>query len=495
MDTIHLKTVDPLSQELLKLAYQRGLKLTWDRYERLQPQDGFLRVGLSCPYGCLQGPCRIDPFGRGPDRGLCGLDRDGMVSALLLRVTLHGALEAMNEIPAPEKTSGISWPATLDRVVCPAIEKLGERGLSIEELSHSAFLLHRPQESSEKLILQALRLGILTLGFLERRKMLEETSERFLLKAGFGLLAGQEVNIGICGQPSRNFIESLSEEISKKFSERGQIISLGDWIPTKSGLLPCACSSGEAELLLGSGKIHLLIAGPGTDPSIVELCRILDIPLVSSQNPQESEEILRLAQQKSGVSSRTTFTFDSSLLEEAEVIMTAQALEGLLRKASVSKIALLGGTDTPQQSLGWIPVELASSMRGEEYLVAGWGDAALWIVKKGLASPRYSPPVRILDEKQGPLLALKALAAVGRLKDLQGVCFAGLKRCRDLAVALGLASLGLRVSVADPLPLWGSELVRNLLAEKLAAQGGSLTHFDHPAHPQEILDWFLYTAT
>lgn len=490
MDTIHLKTVDPLSQEILKSAYQRGIKLNWDRYERLQPQDGFLRVGLSCPYGCLQGPCRIDPFGRGPDRGLCGLDRDGMVSALLLRLTLQGALEAMNEVPAPEKISQISWPATLDRVVYPAIEKLGEPGLSIEEVSHAAYLLNRPQESPEELIIQALRLGILTLGFLEKRKLKENTSERLLLKAGFGLLAGNEVNIGICGQPSRNFIEPLSEEISKKFPGRGQIISLGDWISMKSGLLPCACSSGEAELLLSSGEFDLLIAGPGTDPSLVELCRTLDIPLVSSQNPQEPEEILRLAQQKSAASSRTTFTFDSSLLEETEVIMTAQALEGLLRKESSSKIALLGGADTPQQSLGWIPVELASSLRGEECLVAGWGDAALWIVKKGLASQKYSPPVRILDEKQGPLLALKALAAVGRLKDLQGVCFTGLKSCRDLAIALGLASLGLRVSVAVPLPLWGSELVRNLLAKKLAAQGGCFTHFDHPAHPQEILEWF-----
>ena len=67
MESIQVKTVDPISQELLKSAYQRGLKLSWDRFEKLQPQDGFLRIGLSCPYGCLQGPCRIDPFGRGPE--------------------------------------------------------------------------------------------------------------------------------------------------------------------------------------------------------------------------------------------------------------------------------------------------------------------------------------------------------------------------------------------------------------------------------------------
>ncbi len=71
METIHLKTVDPISQKLLLSASQLGLELPWERFEKLQPQDGFLRLGLSCPFGCMQGPCRIDPFGRGPSkRGL-----------------------------------------------------------------------------------------------------------------------------------------------------------------------------------------------------------------------------------------------------------------------------------------------------------------------------------------------------------------------------------------------------------------------------------------
>ena len=89
MEQIHIKTVDPLSQELLRSAASRGIDLVWERCEKLQPQDGFLRVGLSCPYGCMQGPCRIDPFGRGADRGICGLDRDGMTAAFLLRLCLN----------------------------------------------------------------------------------------------------------------------------------------------------------------------------------------------------------------------------------------------------------------------------------------------------------------------------------------------------------------------------------------------------------------------
>src|SRR3989304_6996175 len=116
--------------------------------------------------------------------------------------------------------------------------------------------------------------------------------------------------------------------------------------------------------------------------------------------------------------------------------------------------------DPLHPSLGWVPVEVASSLQGEGLGIPGWGDAVLWMVKKGLASPKNRPSGRILDERLGPLLALKALAVSGRLKDLKGVCFTGLKSCGDLASALGLASLGLKVSVAVPLPLWGSEKAR-----------------------------------
>ena len=483
MDTIHLKTVDPLSQELLKSAYQRGIKINWDRYERLQPQDGFLRVGLSCPYGCLQGPCRIDPFGRGPDRGLCGLDRDGMVAALLLRLTLNGTLEAMDGVARPE----LFVHPPMEKIFSQAMKKLGMEKLSSGEVASSASYLNRPAASPEALILKALRLGILTLGLREKRKTPKSSERTLSLKVGYGLLAQPGPIIGICSNPSK----AVLEEVSRSFKGGERFVSLGDWVTFNGRFLPCACTSGEAELVVGSGKIHLLIAGPGTDPSMVELCRRLDVPLISSHDPKGATKIVRQASQKAEVISETSFAPPPDLVDEIEVIMAPQPLEEFFKKKVTNRIALLGGADHLQQSLGWIPGEVASSLQGEGYGIAGWGDAALWMIKRGLASPKQTPPVRILDDREGPMLAVKTLAGAGRLKDLKGVCFAGLKSCQDLALALGLAALGIRVGVAVPLPLWGSEGVRKLLGEKLAAQGGSLTHFDHPAQAQEILDWFL----
>jgi hypothetical protein len=129
-------------------------------------------------------------------------------------------------------------------------------------------------------------------------------------------------------------------------------------------------------------------------------------------------------------------------------------------------------------------VELAKALRGEHHAVASWGDAALWMVKQDL-------PVGILEVKEGPLTAVRSLAAAGKLADLKGICFTGLRDCREFTLALGLAALGLKVAVAEPLPLWGSEKVRILLRKNLAAAGGILAHFDHPVQADEILDWFL----
>ena len=183
----------------------------------------------------------------------------------------------------------------------------------------------------------------------------------------------------------------------------------------------------------------------------------------------------------------SSFAPDANLVFEAPVLLDSARLEEVFKKNSPRKWILLGGADHPQHPLGWIPSEVGSSLQGENIGIAAWGDAALWMIKRGLA--RNNPPIRVLDPRQGPVLALEALAAQGKVGDLAAVCFTGLKTCRDLALALGLAALGLKVGLSNPLPLWGSEEVRNRLAAKIGARGGSLAHFDHPAQPQEILDW------
>ncbi|MFH1980669.1 MAG: anaerobic carbon-monoxide dehydrogenase catalytic subunit [Pseudomonadota bacterium] len=71
-------------------ARQDGVETVWERHEAQQPQCGFCDMGLSCRI-CIMGPCRVDPFGEGPQTGVCGADADIIVARNLCRMIAAGA--------------------------------------------------------------------------------------------------------------------------------------------------------------------------------------------------------------------------------------------------------------------------------------------------------------------------------------------------------------------------------------------------------------------
>jgi len=62
----------------------------WERFKEQLPQCGYCEMGLSCR-NCVMGPCRIDPFGEGPQVGVCGADADIVVARNLGRMIAAGA--------------------------------------------------------------------------------------------------------------------------------------------------------------------------------------------------------------------------------------------------------------------------------------------------------------------------------------------------------------------------------------------------------------------
>ncbi len=83
-------SIQPDTQALKDKAQQEGLDTIWERHQAQQPQCGFCELGLSCRI-CVMGPCRIDPFGEGPQLGVCGADADIMVARNLCRMVAAGA--------------------------------------------------------------------------------------------------------------------------------------------------------------------------------------------------------------------------------------------------------------------------------------------------------------------------------------------------------------------------------------------------------------------
>lgn len=78
------------AQAMLVKAREDGVETVWDRLQEQQPQCGYCELGLSCRI-CIMGPCRIDPFGTGPQRGVCGADADVIVARNFGRMVAAGA--------------------------------------------------------------------------------------------------------------------------------------------------------------------------------------------------------------------------------------------------------------------------------------------------------------------------------------------------------------------------------------------------------------------
>jgi anaerobic carbon-monoxide dehydrogenase catalytic subunit len=89
MEERGVRTIDPSAQHILKKAEESNIETGWSRFDEMQDPCGFGDLGLCCRI-CMMGPCRIDPFGEGPQKGICGISADGIVARNLARMIAGG---------------------------------------------------------------------------------------------------------------------------------------------------------------------------------------------------------------------------------------------------------------------------------------------------------------------------------------------------------------------------------------------------------------------
>lgn len=78
------------AREMLWRAREDHVETVWDRLAAQEPECGYCALGLSCQ-NCAMGPCRVDPFGEGPQKGVCGANADVIVARNLARTIAAGA--------------------------------------------------------------------------------------------------------------------------------------------------------------------------------------------------------------------------------------------------------------------------------------------------------------------------------------------------------------------------------------------------------------------
>jgi carbon-monoxide dehydrogenase catalytic subunit len=89
-DDFRDRSIQADAQQMLRVAHDEGIETAWDRLAAQLPQCGYCAMGVSCR-NCAMGPCRVDPFGEGPQKGVCGADADVIVARNLGRSIAAGS--------------------------------------------------------------------------------------------------------------------------------------------------------------------------------------------------------------------------------------------------------------------------------------------------------------------------------------------------------------------------------------------------------------------
>ena len=217
MRQVRRKIADPSVRTYLLKAKEEGIKLSWNRFEDMLPQDGFGRLGLYC-FDCLQGPCRLNPFGKKEERTICGLTKDDLVTKALYRFI--GADDLENDI---------------DELDCGCEDKAGLVGLAGYQLEKL-----RKANGSRKVdgISRQVGLGVLKEDYIN--VCLEEVSPVVM-----------------------NMIQQLAEDLNADAVTRGakgyNIVVAGDISPTFP--FPSVSNSGGTEFAVLTGLLDLYVVG------------------------------------------------------------------------------------------------------------------------------------------------------------------------------------------------------------------------------------------
>ena len=115
------QTITEDGRLMLDKAQTDQIETVWDRYQSQLPQCGYCDMGLSCR-NCVMGPCRVDPFGEGPQKGVCGADADIIVARNLCRMVAAGAAshsdhgrELVEVLAGVADGTALGWPELFGR--------------------------------------------------------------------------------------------------------------------------------------------------------------------------------------------------------------------------------------------------------------------------------------------------------------------------------------------------------------------------------------------
>lgn len=415
MRQVRRKIADPSVRKYLLKAKEEGIKLSWNRYEKMLPQDGFGSLGLTC-FDCLQGPCRLNPFSRVEERTICGLTREDLVYKGLYRFI-----------------SNSQYKLGTDDMARVTEENTGLIGLA------------RCQIEKMKKISDS--------------RQVQGTTKQI----GLGVLQQEYVNICLeeVSPTLMHVIQDLALELENEAIRCGakgfNIVIAGDIAPNFP--FDSVSNTGGVELAVLTGLLDYYVVGSGglgVGKNVV--------PYYHTEYAEADDEASQVKVKDWLVKATAAYTrrdnkkvLPSDEIGEVEIItLDHKQIKNALKKGEIQGICILGGGSNLKVTQDALVCDAAKSMAGEDILCLTYGNT-------GVTLGKYGYHAHCVGAEIDAVKILSLVESIGSEKVI--ALFPELTTARDFIVSLVLAGAGVKVLTAINLPLEGSKEVAGKIDE------------------------------
>lgn len=497
MRKVRRKTTDPSARTYLLKAKKEGIELSWNRLEKMMPQDGFGLLGLTCQE-CLQGPCRLNPFRTEETATVCGFTRDDLVFNGLLRqvskvsrlaetthILLKRLEQKLSDGEADQKklkTKANSWMITDD-----PNDYVSWLKKAWELTGPPAALGQKPDDRLSSLLAAAERYILLLKFNADLLEFLKGTSKITERKIGLSNLDGNCVNI--CFDGVSPAILDLAEEVARELEPEAvnsgipgayHLLLVGDFSLNHD--YNVVSNKGTAEFALLSGMVDLFLVGresiskgrnlTGNYQTIFAECSACTTKDELKELFRQATESLKIRKKNfvktdsDSVTVNTGYTFDPAMIENAG------------EKGIIDGLCIIAGGSNVKVTTDETAIKVAKSLSAQNILCLSYGNTAVTLGRYGClakdeqkgsfmeipqSDPARKPVAYCLGGELAMPAAVKIVQTISRLKVI--AVFPEMTEASDLQAALAFANAGAKVFTGVKLPLDGSEILCRELGE------------------------------
>lgn len=495
MNRIQKKSVLADTTPLILAAHDQGESLLWGRYEAQLPLCGFTSQGLSCRK-CLHGPCRINPFGDEPSRGVCGADRDQIVIETLFQATLEGVLETARAAARwdadqagrelPDVAADLS-PATGDRLA--SLGLLPVRKQQLFEV-HNAHFSHKGYLAGALAALT--RLGLIHYGLLKGLEApAAEPAPAF---------DPEGITILVVGRLSAHDLQAFRERVRQPHKGKPVNVLLHGAAPAP--IFPVVEDLGSAELALAMGPDALILAPDAGVPALEGLARDRGVPVVLVGDGPAAEcfqQALDAALAHARAATERPRLRPAASASARPLSDRAAEIRQALQSGALRGALVILGEPNVKQTFFERTIDVIEYGCRERLLVIVGGALAAQarlltgeLARRGTAAGGGQAEPIYLDS---PLDVARLVPFLHALDTPAVIAFPELSRLSTWATAVSFMALGFAVQVGSPLPFWGSPALTDaLLRDWPRLSGGALlaspVPVDGPAQVRQVADFF-----